>query len=49
MNTLQKTMENWFTAVAYADAGQSGWTDDLWTLNGKPENAALKQDRKSVV
>ena len=24
MNTLQKTMENWFTAVAYADAGQSG-------------------------
>ena len=43
MNTLQKTMENWFTAVAYADAGQSGWTDDLWTLNGKRENAALKQ------
>ena len=43
MNTLQKTMENWFTAVAYADAGQSGWTDELWTLNGKRENTALKQ------
>ena len=43
MNTLQKTMENWFTAVAYADAGQSGWTDDLWTLNGKRESTALKQ------
>ena len=43
MNTLQKTMENWFTAVAYADAGQPGWTDDLWTLNGKSESAALKQ------
>lgn len=43
MNTLQKTMENWFTAVAYADAGQSGWTDDLWNLNGKRENTVLKQ------
>lgn len=43
MNTLQKTMENWFTAVAYADAGQPGWTDDLWTLNGKCESPALKQ------
>lgn len=43
MNTLQKTMENWFTAVAYADAGQSGWTDYLWTLNGKRESTALKQ------
>ena len=43
MNTLQKTMENWFTAVAYADAGQPGWTDDLWTLNGKCESPVLKQ------
>ncbi|MFT3669951.1 MAG: hypothetical protein QM795_15585 [Pseudoxanthomonas sp.] len=43
MNTLQKTMENWFTAVAYADAGQPGWTDDLWTINGRRESPALKQ------
>ena len=43
MNTLQKTMENWFTAVAYADAGQPGWTDDLWTINGKAQPKALKQ------
>lgn len=43
MNTLQKTMENWFTAVAYADAGQPGWTDDLWTISGKRESPALKQ------
>lgn len=43
MNTLQKTMENWFTAVAYADAGQSGWTDDLWTISGKRKSTALKQ------
>ena len=43
MNTLQKTMENWFTAVAYADAGQPGWTDDLWTINGKVKPTALKQ------
>ena len=43
MNTLQKTMENWFTAVAYADAGQPGWTDDLWTINGKAQPSVLKQ------
>ena len=43
MNTLQKTMENWFTAVAYADAGQPGWTDDLWTIAGKTQSPALKQ------
>jgi hypothetical protein len=43
MNTLQKTMENWFTAVAYADAGQPGWTDDLWSIPGKRHSPALKQ------
>ena len=43
MNTLQKTMENWFTAVAYADAGQPGWTDDLWTVSGKAQSPALRQ------
>ena len=43
MNTLQKTMENWFTAVAYADAGQPGWTDDLWSIRGKRQSPALKQ------
>ncbi len=43
MNTLQKTMENWFTAVAYADAGQPGWTDDLWNISGKRQSPALKQ------
>ena len=43
MNTLQKTMENWFTAVAYADAGQPGWTDDLWSIRGKRHSPALKQ------
>lgn len=43
MNTLQKTMENWFTAVAYADAGQPGWTDDLWTTKGKAKPAVIKQ------
>ncbi|WP_291302439.1 hypothetical protein [Desulfovibrio sp. MES5] len=43
MNTLQKTMENWFTAVAYADAGQPGWTDDLWSISGKRQSPALKQ------
>lgn len=44
MNTLQKTMENWFTAVAYADAGQSGWTDDLWTLNGQARKHGAEAD-----
>ena len=43
MNTLQKTMENWFTAVAYADAGQPGWTDDLWSIRGNRHSPALKQ------
>ena len=43
MNTLRKTIENWFTAVAYADAGQPGWTDDLWTINGKTQPSVLKQ------
>ena len=43
MKTLQNKMENWFTAVAYADAGQPGWTDDLWTIAEKKQSPALKQ------
>lgn len=43
MNALQNTMENWFTAVAYADAGQPGWTEDMWTISGKEQSPALKQ------
>lgn len=43
MKTLQNTMENWFTAVAFADAGQSGWTEDLWTINQKHKSSAMKQ------
>jgi len=43
MNALQNTMENWFTAVAYADAGQPAWTEDMWTISGKEQSPALKQ------
>jgi hypothetical protein len=43
MNALQHKMECWFTAVAYADAGQPGWTEDLWTISQKPMRPGLSQ------
>ena len=46
MKTLQNKMENWFTAVAYADAGQPGWTDDLWTITEKKQSPAPQAREK---
>ncbi|SDF91122.1 hypothetical protein [Desulfovibrio legallii] len=41
MNSLQEHMEDCFTAVAYADAGQPGWVEDIWSVDGRHEGAPL--------
>ena len=41
MNSLQEHMEDCFTAVAYADAGQPGWVEDVWSVDGKHASTPL--------
>ena len=43
MNALQHNMECWFTAVAYADAGQPGWAEDMWTMGAQAARPGVTQ------